>query len=155
LLLLVTLNLWGTWQGWKSEKGFTAQYNPQYQYGNQHDASLIAFLEGIGTTRGYTNYWIGPKIAFASKERVILAPLLPVKTGACYKTSKGYRPYVDRVSAADEIVYVTGNQPDLDVRLRSALDARGLSYREREVGPYRVFHDLSSPIRPAELPCPE
>lgn len=150
--LLLAFHLWGTWKGATSAEGLTAQYNPQFQYGNRHDGELIAFLEENGGTRGYTNYWIAFKIAFLSDERVILASTLPHKPNMRLTGEHNrYPPYTDRVAEAEGVVYVTGNQPELDAVLREGFTARAIAYREWAIGPYRVFYDLSVPMEPAEL----
>lgn len=151
-VLVVAFNLWGTWRGVASDEKITAQYNPQLQYGNRYDQELISFLEANGGTRGYTHYWIAFKTAFLSGERVILAAHLPHKaSGAVIKGDNRYRPYVDLVDRAEQVVYVTGNQPELDRTLRQGFAELEIAYQEREIGPYRVFYDLSSPIRPSDL----
>jgi 4-amino-4-deoxy-L-arabinose transferase-like glycosyltransferase len=152
LVLLLAFNLWGTWRGASSGKKFTAQYDPRLQYGNDYDRELIAFLEEQGGERGYTNYWIAFKIAFLSEERVILAPLLPHKEGdRAIPSDTRYPPYTDLVSAADQVVYVTGGQPELDMSLRQGFAESEVSYRERSIGPYRVFYNLSAAAAPSEL----
>jgi 4-amino-4-deoxy-L-arabinose transferase-like glycosyltransferase len=150
--LLLAFNLWGTWKGATSGEKFTAQYDPRLQYGNEYDRELIAFLEEQGVKRGYTNYWIAFKTAFLSEERVILAPLLPHKRGdRVIPSETRYPPYTELVSAADRVVYVTGSQPELDVSLRQGFAEREVAYRERAIGPYRVFYDLSAAAAPDEL----
>ncbi|MBN1583258.1 MAG: glycosyltransferase family 39 protein [Anaerolineae bacterium] len=152
LVLLLAFNLWGIWKGATSDTRITAQYNPQLQYGNTFDDELIAFLTENGGTRGYTHYWIAFKVAFLSDERVILTAHLPNKSsGYVNQVDNRYLPYVDMVSWADRVVYVTGNQPELDTLLREGFKTHGITYREHAIGPYRVFYDLSSPLAPSEL----
>jgi hypothetical protein len=77
---------------------------------------------------------------------------LPHKAnGYVLETDKRYPPYADRISAAKDVVYVTGNQPELDVVLRKGFAEKGIAYRERAIGPYRVFYDLSVRVLPSEL----
>ncbi len=150
--LLLAFNLWGTWRGANSAAKLTTQYNPQLQYGNEYDDALISFLKEHGGARGYTHYWIAFKVAFLSGEEVILGAHLPNKaSGNVNKGDNRYRPYVDLVAAAGRVVYVTGRQPELDALLRSGFERRGVAYREREIGPYRVFYDLSARIEPHEI----
>jgi 4-amino-4-deoxy-L-arabinose transferase-like glycosyltransferase len=152
IALPLLFNLWATWQGAIGPAGFSAQYNPQLQYGNRHDPELIGFLEDRGQTLGYTHYWIAFKIAFLSEERVILAPHLPHKaSGDVTPADDRYPPYAVRLSNASQVVYVTGNQPDLDLEIRTQLARRGIAYQEQIVGPYHVFYDLASPVRPSDL----
>lgn len=152
LVFLLAFNLWGTWKGASSEERFTAQYNPRLQYGNEYDRELIAFLKEQNGERGYTNYWIAFKIAFLSRERVILAPLLPHKeSDRVIPSDTRYPPYTDLVFAAEQVVYVTGNQPDLDELLSQGFARQNIFYRDRSIGPYRVFYDLSAAVAPSEL----
>jgi hypothetical protein len=152
LALLLAFNLWGTWKGASSEEKLTAQYDPRLQYGNVYDDALIAFLLEQGVGRGYTNYWIAFKIAFLSEEQVILAPLLPHKRGdEAIPSDTRYPPYVDAVAAADQVAYVTGNQPELDRLLRQGFAQQAVTYREHEIGAYRVFYDLSEAVAPSDL----
>ena len=151
IVAVVGLNLWGTWVCATSTRGLTPQYDPRLQYGNQHDGALIAFLEDHDGTRGYTNYWISFKIAFLSDEDVILASALPYKAHLSDAGENRYQPYADLVGNSDQVVFVTGFQPGLDTLLREGFAREGIEHREQEIGPYRVFYDLSSRISPAEL----
>lgn len=152
---VVALNLWSTWVTGTSVQGLTPQYDPRLQYGNDYDEALIAFLESSDGSRGYSTYWIAYKTAFLSQERVILDASLPYKQRLSGSgLDNRYLPYVGTVAAAREIVYATGGQPELDALLRDRFAGQGITYRERQIGPYRVFHELSSPVSPVELGLP-
>ena len=83
---------------------------------------------------------------------MILDPALPYKASLQeVRAGSRYPAYDDQVAQSTSVVYVTGNQPELDVVLRDRFRAHGVAYREHELGPYRVFYDLSSPVSPADL----
>jgi hypothetical protein len=151
IVSVVGLSLWSTWVSAAGPRGLTPQFDPRLQYGNRHDGALIAFLEDHDGTRGYTNYWISFKIAFLSGEDVILTSALPYKAHLSDAGQNRYQPYAHLVADSDEVVFVTGSQPELDVLLREGFARKGIVHREQEIGPYRVFYDLSSRVTPADL----
>jgi 4-amino-4-deoxy-L-arabinose transferase-like glycosyltransferase len=151
---VLAVNLWGTLRGTAAgPAGMTAQLDARLQFGNKHDAALIDFLEERQEYRGYSNYWVAFKINFLSDEEIILAPRLP------YKMDLSYAPVDDRYPAYSVQVdqspeppfYVTSNQPDLDEKLRQALNARQIGYQESAIGAYHVFYDLSAAVSPEGL----
>lgn len=152
LAVVIVMHLAGTVYAATGPQGLTAQFDPRLQYGNAHDEELIAFLEENRGTRGYTHYWIAFKVAFLSDEKVILDTALPYKSSLQVVGPVGRIPaYDDEVARADSVVYVTGNQPELDELLRERFYEHDITYREREIGPYRVFYDLSEAITPIAL----
>ena len=82
---------------------------------------------------------------------MILASALPYKAHLSDAGENRYQPYADLVGNSDQVVFVTGFQPGLDTLLREGFAREGIEHREQEIGPYRVFYDLSSRISPAEL----
>ncbi|MDY7039392.1 MAG: glycosyltransferase family 39 protein [Chloroflexota bacterium] len=152
LVSLLAFNLVGHVQGAQGAAKITTQFNYRFQFDNAHDAELIAFLLERGQPYGYSNYWVAYKIAFLSDERVILAPRLPYKENLLYAEGDDrYPAYTARVRDAECVVYVTSNQPALDTLLRERFTARGITFRERELGPYRVFYELSRNVSPDQL----
>jgi len=136
---------------WQNQPGFTAQMSPERQFDNRHDADLIAFLKEHGPY-GYSHHWITYKIAFLSDERVILAAQLPYHSNLRYSPRDDrYPPYSRQVAASDRAVYVTFQEPHLDRLLRSSFATLGVSYKEQDLGPYRVFYDLSARVEPWQL----
>jgi hypothetical protein len=113
---------------------------------------LIDFLEGIGVTRGYSNYFVAFRIAFLSEEEIVLSSQLPYKPDLSYNPADDrYAPYTAEVDKADEVVYVTAIHPTLDDLLAQKLAASGTDFAEKEIGPYRVFFDLARKVTPQEL----
>jgi hypothetical protein len=152
LTLVLGFNLLTTFLAlWQGQPGFTAQMSPARQFDNRHDQDLIAFLKEHGPY-GYSHHWITYKIAFLSDEQVILAAQLPYHSHLHYNPRDDrYPPYSRQVAASDRAVYVTFQEPHLDRLLRSSFAAMGVSYREQDIGPYRVFYDLSAKVEPWQL----
>jgi hypothetical protein len=152
LFSVLAFNLVGHIQGARGTAKITTQFNPRFQFDNAYDAELISFLLDKGQPFGYSNYWVSYKIAFLSDERVILAPRLPYKEHLIYSEGDDrYPAYTAKVREADRVVYVTSNQPALDALLRERLASLGIAFQEEEIGPYRVFYNLSRRVSPEEL----
>jgi len=152
LTFVLAFNLVGHVRGAQGPAKITTQFNSRFQFDNTHDAELVAFLLEQGQPYGYSNYWVAYKIAFLSDERVILAPRLPYKEHLIYdENDDRYPAYTAQVREADRAVYVTSNQPALDVLLRERFTGREIAFREKEIGPYRVFYGLSRYVSPDEL----
>jgi 4-amino-4-deoxy-L-arabinose transferase-like glycosyltransferase len=152
LVFVLAFNLVGHVQGARGAAKITTQFNSRFQFDNTHDAELITFLLERGQPYGYSNYWVTYKIAFLSDERVILAPRLPYKESLVYvEGDDRYPAYTAQVRDAERVVYVTSNQPALDELLRERFIGQGITYRERVIGPYRIFYDLSAVVTPDEL----
>jgi hypothetical protein len=131
--------------------GITAQMNPALNFGNASDQALIDFLAAHGG-RGYSHHWISYKIAFLSKEQVILAAHLPFRPDLGWNPRDDrYPPYAATVAASLDPVYVTHREPHLETFLQHAFAERGITYRLQNIGPYRVYHDLSVAVSPQEL----
>jgi hypothetical protein len=147
-LVATGLAAWNTPPG----PGLTTVFVPIARFDNRSDAALISFLQDHNGMRGYSNFWVTYRIAFKSNEHVILAARLPYKEDLEYWSSDaGYAPY-DR--AADEsltAVYVTTQHPRLDALLRERLTGAGVTFLEQQIGPYRIFYDLSRKTLPEEL----
>lgn len=153
LALMLAYNGWGNLRSMRDDPpGLTTQFDPITRIPHDHDDALIAFLDGIGADRGYSNYWVAYRFAFLTGERILLVPKLPDK--ADLRTTDRYDrypPYDAAVAASEEVVYVTSNHPLLDSVLRERFAAAGVAYAEHAIGPYTVFYDLSRPVRPDEL----
>ena len=150
--LVLAFNLSATFLAlWQDQSGFTAQMSLERQFDNQHDQDLIAFLKEHGSY-GYSHHWITYKIAFLSDEQIILVAQLPYHSNLRYNPRDDrYPPYSRQAAASDRSVYVTFQEPHLDRLLRPSFAALGVSYREQDIGPYRVFYDLSAKVEPWQL----
>jgi hypothetical protein len=131
--------------------GITAQMNPALQFGNASDQALIDFVAAHGG-RGYSHHWISYKIAFLSDERVILAAYLPSRSDLRWNPMDDrYPPYAQAVAASHERVYVTHREPYLEAYLQRAFAGRQITYRVQDIGPYRVYYDLSAVVTPQQI----
>ncbi|GAB4536657.1 MAG: hypothetical protein Kow0063_22470 [Anaerolineae bacterium] len=135
----------------KVPPGITAQMNPALQFGNLSDQALIDFLAAHGG-RGYSHHWISYKIAFLSKDQVILASHLPYRADLLWNPADDrYPPYAAAVAASLDRVYVTHREPHLEDYLQRAFAQQGISYHIQDIGPYRVYYDLSATVTPQAL----
>jgi hypothetical protein len=152
LLLMLAFNLAMHGQAvQRVPPGITAQMNPDVWLGNQYDQELIDFVAAQGG-RGYSHHWISYKIAFLSREQVILASFLPWQPGLRWNPlDDRYPPYVAAAEAAPHPVYVTHREPNLEAYLQQALAGRNVSYQIKDIGPYRVYYGLSAVVTPADL----
>lgn len=149
---ILFLNGFGLWRAASSSSGLTTQFDEITRFGNEHDRPLIEFLQQEGIAAGYANYWVSYRIAFLTNEGIILAPLLPYKPDLRYSHEDlridRYQAVAD---ASRQVAYVTSLHPELDARLQREFDELGVTFRERQIGPYHVFFDLSRPITPGSL----
>jgi len=126
----------------------TTAFDPVAQIDAAYLPELAAFLEANGETRGYTNYWVAYPLAFISNEQLVFVPTLPYHQDFRYTPRDDrYPPYDELVSNSTKVAYITTNHPGLDDALSSGLGIRGVVYRDKWIGPYHVFFDLSRPVR--------
>ncbi len=131
--------------------GITAQMNPALQFGNASDQALIDFVAAHGG-RGYSHHWISYKIAFLSNDQVILAAYLPFRADLYWNPlDDRYPPYAAAVAASSRPVYVTHREPNLETYLQRAFAERQVTYSIQDIGPYRVYYDLSEAVSPQEI----
>jgi len=151
--VLLAYNLWGTLRAVRDNPpGLSAQFNPIAAIPEDHNGELLAFLDEIGVHSAYTHYWVAYRFAFLTGEQVCFSPRLPFHSDLRYSPRDDRIPaYTQAVDASPEVIYVTANHPLLDSVLVREFDALDVTYRQRQIGPYRVFYDLSRPVRPAEL----
>ncbi len=153
LILVLGYNLWGNVRSIRDNPpGLTTQFSEISDIPNSEDDALIDFLDSIGVNRGYTSYWGGYRFAFLTHERILLVPLLPYKEDLTYsQTDNRYPAYVDKVTQADEVVYVTANHPELDRQLRERFAALQIDFDEKQIGRFTIFYHLSRHVAPQEL----
>lgn len=153
LAVILAFNLWGNVRSMAFDtRGLSTQLSAAEDLPNRYDAELIGFLDSIHAERGYSNFWVTFRLAFLTDEQIILAPALPYKPDRSHTDRDNrYPSYTDQVQAADDVVYVTANLPELDAALRAGFERLSLSYQQRQIGPYTVFYDLPRPVRPEEL----
>ncbi len=153
LVAVLLFNLVGTVQAaLTNPPGITTQFEAITQVDPRYDAELMDFLRANGGTRGYGSYWVSYRIAFLSNEEIILAARLPYKTDLRYTPRDDrYAPYGKLVEDSGSVVYVTTRHPALDELLRERFSSLGVKFREKQIGDYHVFYDLSRKVTPDEL----
>lgn len=152
-LLVVVYQLGGLLQSvHRSPHGLTTQFDKVARIDHAYDRMLIDFLEHEGETRGYTNYWVAYPLAFKSQESLIFVPRLPYHHDFRYTARDDrYPPYGDMVRRSDQVAYVTTNHPQLNAYLRRQYAQNGITWREKVLGDYTVFYDLSDRIAPEDI----
>jgi 4-amino-4-deoxy-L-arabinose transferase-like glycosyltransferase len=153
LAAVLIFNLVGTLQAAMTyPPGITAHFNPIAQVDHRHDEELIRFLREHDGQRGYANYWVSYPIAFLSSEDIVLVPRLPYKDNLIYSPHDNrFALYNALVEASPTVVYVTTDHPRLNDMLREQLGALGVDFREKQIGSYHVFYDLSRRVSPDEM----
>jgi hypothetical protein len=153
LCAILGFNLWGNLEtALRKPPGITTQFNVVTQIDHSHDSELIAFLREVEERRGYANYWVSYPLAFLSEEELIYVPRLPYHQDFSYTPRDDrYAPYREAVLESARVAYITTRHPALDERLRAAFGELEVTFREAVIGDYRVFYDLSRPIRPGEI----
>ncbi|MGD0807237.1 MAG: glycosyltransferase family 39 protein [Anaerolineales bacterium] len=132
--------------------GITTQFDPVAQLDQRDLPQVIAFLRAHGETRGYTNYWVSFPLAFQSGEELIFTAQLPYHPDLRYTSRDDrYPPYDDLVEAAGRVAYITTKNPALDSLLEAAFAAHGIRYQFEQIGDFRIYYDLSAPLRPEQL----
>lgn len=140
------------WRAAHDASRITTQFDPITRFGNHHDQALISFLEEKGIDRGYSNHWVTYRFAFLTDEWLILSAELPYKADLRYTPRDQRIPgYGEAADRADNLAYVTTKHPTLDGLLASEFAAHGVAYKEEDIGPFHVFHDLTEPLRPENL----
>jgi len=153
LFLILIYNLGGTIQSVLDfPPGLTTQFDEITQIDQRKMGELIDFLKEENIYHGYSNYWVSYPLAFLSKEEIILVPRLPYHEDFRYTARDDrYPPYGDLVDSAGKVGYITTNHPALDKYLRQQFEARDLAWKEKTIGDYLVYYDLSSLIHPEDI----
>lgn len=148
LLFVLFYNLIGTIQSEKlSPTGITTQFDNISQIDHSYMRELISFLDQKGITRGYTNYWVSYPLAFLSQEELIFIPRLPYHEDFRYTARDDrYEPYAELVGNSDQIAYITTKHNRLDEYLRRQFEIQNIDWKEKIIGDYQIFYQLSDPI---------
>ena len=156
VLLLLVFNASSTVQAaLANPPGITTQFDPETQIDLRALPALTQFLEQEGETRGYTNYWVEYPLAFLSHEQLLFVARLPYHSDLRYSARDDrYPPYDALVRSSPKVAYITTGNGSLNAVLRARFDQMGLSYREKQIGDFEVFYQLSSPVAPEELGLP-
>jgi 4-amino-4-deoxy-L-arabinose transferase-like glycosyltransferase len=152
LALALGLSLATTWVSARAPEGLTTQFDPITEFNNDYDDELIHFLEGNDLTTGYSNHWMTFRIAFVSGERIRYSAELPYKADLSYTPlDNRYPPYAEAADRSERVAWVTTRHPVLDGRLRNWFQFNGLTFKEKQIGPYHIFYDFPRPVRPEEF----
>lgn len=153
IAFLIVFHQWGTIQAAiYYPPGITTQFYAPAQIDHRKMPELIEFLKSEGITRGFTNYWVAYPLAFHSQEEIIFIPRLPYHADLRYTSRDDrYPPYRALVAASSQVAYITTNNPALDEAIVKGFMNTGVEWKEKWIGDYHVFYDLSRPIRPDEL----
>lgn len=149
---LLTFQAMGNGIAMRQPYGLTSQFDLVNHIPNDHDQELIDFLKAHNGTRGFGTYWMTFRLAFLSKEEVILDAWLPNKLSMIYTpVDRRFPPYTQAVIATERPVYVTANVPELEQRVEDGLKRLEINYQKQQIGAYAVFYDLSRRVLPSEL----
>lgn len=150
---VLSFNLWGTLQAARQDPpGLTTQFNPETRIEADRIPELARALEALGERRGYTTYWVAYPLAFHSEEQLIFVPRLPYHLDLrLTERDNRYAPYNSMVESSERVAYITARHPELEARLRAGLERAGAGWRETELGEFRIFHSLSTAVRPEML----
>ncbi len=151
--LLFTYYLAGNMQcAITAPQSFTTQFDASTIIDHRYDNQLIQFLKDNNEVRGYANYWITYPIAFLSNEELIFTPRLPYHQDFRYTSRDDrYSPYDAMVAASGQVAIITAHFQALDDQIRRTLISEDITWKEKVIGDYRVFYNLSKPIRPGEF----
>ena len=149
LSFVLIFNLWGSAQAAsKNPPGITTQFDSIAQVDHSYLPELIEFLDAVGESTGYTNYWV----AYLSGEQLIFTPSLPYHQDFRYADRDDrYAPYGEAVAQSPSRAFITTHFPELNQILSESLLQREIEFEVTEIGPYTVFHSLSEPIGPDQL----
>jgi len=151
-IAFMLVNLSGTWLAAQSEDGITTQFDPITSFNNQNDQALIDFLIGNDLTRGYTNYWVTYRLAFLSSETLVYSPELPYKQNLTYTPADIRIPeYASLADDSPESTWITSKHPQLDAILRDRFFELGITFKEKQIGPYHLFYEFSQRVSPEDV----
>ncbi len=132
--------------------GITTQFDPVARLDQRDLPQVIDFLRQHGETRGYSNYWVSFPLAFLSDEELIFTARMPYHEDLRYTARDDrYPPYDVKVEAADRVAYITTKNPALDSLLEDAFKRLGVDYQIEQIGDFRIYYQLSRPVRPEEI----
>jgi hypothetical protein len=157
LAFVLCFNLLGNVKAMVDEKGLTTEFWSAVRFDRGSDEALIEFLLDQDLHYGYSNRHTHFRIDFLSDEQVLLLPRLSSRAGLCINLDgRGdrYPAFTEQAESSPVVFYVTTEQPYLDELLRDRFADLEVTYKEKTITPYRVFYDLSRPVRPQDM-CDE
>ncbi|MCC6148289.1 MAG: glycosyltransferase family 39 protein [Anaerolineaceae bacterium] len=153
LTVVLAFNLMGIIQcALRYPPGLTTQFYEATIIDHRYDQELIQFLEINHETRGYTNYWVAYPLAFLSNEDLIFIPRLPYHLDLRYTARDNrYLPYEEVVKTSPRNAYITTRNPTLDDYLREKFVEEGIEWREKRIGDYQIYYELSKALHPEDI----
>jgi 4-amino-4-deoxy-L-arabinose transferase-like glycosyltransferase len=153
LSLILVFQLLGTIQCvQRIPPGLTTQFDTTTVIDHSYDGKLITFLKETNDTKGYTNYWVSYPLAFLSREELIFSPRLPYHQDLRYTSRDDrYAAYDQIVRSSERIALITTKNDPLYSYLRGLLTSKKISWKEKQIGDYLVFYNLTERIEEADL----
>ena len=153
LFIILLFQFGGNYQAVReTPPGLTTQFDQITQIDHTKMDELIQFLTQTGELTGYSNYWVAYPLAFLSREELVYIPRLPYHEDFRYTARDDrYQPYGEIVERSERAAYITTNHPSLDDFLERQFDEHGIDWKEKQIGDYHIYYDLSSKIRPQEI----
>ncbi len=152
-VVILTFNIWGVVECTrKNPPGLTTQFDPIAQIDHRYDEELINFLLTNDEKAGFSNYWVSYPLAFLSNEEIIFVPELPYHQDFRHTARDNrYPAYSDTVTNSEKVAYITTNHPQLNARIRNGFYLNKITWKERIIGDYVVFYNLSGKVLPDDL----
>lgn len=152
-VVILTFNIWGVVEcARKNPPGLTTQFDPIAQIDHRYDEELINFLLTNDEKAGFSNYWVSYPLAFLSNEEIIFVPELPYHQDFRHTARDNrYPAYSDTVTNSEKVAYITTNHPQLNARIRNGFYLNKITWKERIIGDYVVFYNLSGKVLPDDL----
>jgi len=152
-VVILTFNIWGVVEcARKNPPGLTTQFDPIAQIDHRYDEELINFLLTNDEKAGFSNYWVSYPLAFLSNEEIIFVPELPYHQDFRHTTRDNRIPeYSETVTNSEKVAYITTNHPQLNARIRNGFYLNKITWKEKIIGDYVVFYNLSGKVFPDDL----
>ena len=132
--------------------GITTQFDLSTTIDHRYDKNLIEFLEENNEYYGFTNYWVSYPLAFNSDEKLIYIPVLPYHQDLRYTSRDNrYDKYNLRVASSSKAAYITTNSPVLDQNIENGLKENNVTWKEKNIGDYHIYYNLSKLMWPDDL----
>lgn len=108
---------------------------------------LVRFLEQERIEAVFTDYWLAHTVTFLTNEAIIGS----VHGGPV--RHERYPRYSEQAEAATRSAYALYRDyhHDLLTPIETGLEDLGVTYQTTDLGPLRIYYELSRPVRPGEL----
>jgi 4-amino-4-deoxy-L-arabinose transferase-like glycosyltransferase len=152
VVVILGYQLTGIIDSIKQAAGLSTQFYEPARIDQTDLGEVLDYLEQEGELCGYSSYWFAYPAALVSEERIIFVPKLPYHPDLRYTPRDNrYQPYSDFVDGCARVAYVTTKNPNLDEFLAEQLTLRGVTWKEKVIGDFRLFTELSVKVVPVEI----